>query len=76
MPEIRRVESSHVWEIGHEGDTLHVRFWPSVKHPAGRLVRYLGVDAKTAEAVMSAPSIGGALHNMIKRKYEIVDGDE
>jgi hypothetical protein len=70
MPEMKRVQSSHVWEIGHKGDTLTVRFWPSVKHPAGRVVSYQGVDAKTAEAVLAAPSIGSALHSMIKGKYE------
>lgn len=67
---MRRVQSSHVWEIGHDGADLLVRYWPSVKHPEGRLVRYVGVDEKTAEAVMKSPSIGGALHAMIKGKYE------
>jgi hypothetical protein len=73
MPGMKRVESSHIWEIGHEGDTLSVRFWPSVKHPAGRVVSYQGVDAKTAAAVMTAPSIGSALHSMIKGKYEVAE---
>jgi KTSC domain len=67
-----RVESSHVWEIGYdaEDNTLHVRYWPSVACPEGRLVRYLGVDQKTADAVMNAPSIGSALHAMVKGKYK------
>ena len=68
--QLTRVQSSHIWEIGHEGDTLYIRYWPSIEHPEGKLVRYLGVDAKTAEAVMNSPSVGGAMHTMIRGKYE------
>jgi hypothetical protein len=71
MPEMKQVQSSHVWEIGYDGYALTVRYWPSVNHPAGRVVSYQGVDEKTAEAVMTAPSIGSALHSMIKGKYEV-----
>src|SRR5262249_44628672 len=70
MPEMTRVQSSHVWEVGHEADTLYIRYWPTPKHPAGRVVRYLGVDEKTAKSVIEAPSIGSALHAMIRGKYE------
>jgi hypothetical protein len=70
MPQMQRVESSHVWEVGYEGGDLHVRYWPSVKHPEGRLVRYVGVDQKTADDVMAAPSIGQALHLFVKGRFE------
>jgi len=72
MPEMTRVQSSHVWDVGYEEGVLHVRYQPSVKHPAGQLVQYLGVDQKTADAVMSAPSVGAALHDMIKGKFEAI----
>ena len=74
MPvEMTPVQSSHVWHIGHdpETETLFVRFKPSVKHPAGRLVQYLGVDADTAQRVTTAPSVGQALHSFIKGVFEM-----
>ena len=72
MPEMTQVNSSHVWEIGYDADTatLHVRFAPSVKHPAGRLVVYgdeeSPIDPETASQVMTALSVGGALNDLIK----------
>lgn len=72
MPEMRKVNSSHVWQIGYDPDAaiLHVRYHPSVAHPAGRLVEYLDVDQKTADRVMTAPSIGTALHTFVKNSFE------
>ena len=67
---MQHVDSSHVWEIGYENGDLHVRYWPSPKHPDGRLVRYIGVDPKTAESVISAPSVGSALHTFVKGRFE------
>jgi hypothetical protein len=69
MPvEMTKVESSHVWEVGHdpEANVLYVRYQPTVKHPVGRLVQYQGVDADTAQQVLTAPSVGGAIHALIK----------
>ena len=73
LPEMQRVSSSHVWDVGHdpETQTLFVRFKPSVKHPAGRLVQYLGVDADTAQRVIDAPSIGQALNSFVKGVFEM-----
>jgi len=73
VPEMQRISSSHVWDVGHDPDTqtLFVRFKPSVKHPAGRLVQYLGVDADTAQRVMTAPSVGQALHSFVKSVFEM-----
>ena len=67
------VQSSHVWHVGHdpETQTLFVRFKPSVKHPAGRLVQYLGVDADTAQRVITAPSVGQALNAFVKNVFEM-----
>jgi len=74
MPvQMRKVISSHVLEIGYdpENSQLIVRFAPTMKNPAGAMVAYSGVDPDTAESVMSAPSIGQALHNNIRGQYEI-----
>jgi hypothetical protein len=67
-----RVRSSHVWEVGYDPESrvLAVRYHASVKHPAGRVVEYAGVDEKTAASVMDAPSIGSALHNFVKGVFE------
>lgn len=64
--QLRPVYSSHVRQIGYdpEAEELHVEY------NTGRVVRYHGVDAKTADAVIRAPSIGGALHGMIRGKFE------
>jgi predicted GH43/DUF377 family glycosyl hydrolase len=73
MPaEMKEVLSSHVWMIGYDPETaeLRVRYAPSVKNPEGRVVIYHGVDPETAAAVEGAPSIGQALHQMIRRKFE------
>jgi len=74
MPvQMRKVISSHVLEIGYDAETqdLIVRYAPTMKNPAGALVAHHGVDPDTAESVMSAPSIGQALHNNIRGQYEI-----
>lgn len=67
--ELKRVASSHVWRIGFDEatGTLAVQYHPTVKHPAGRVVHYHGVSAEHAAKVLSAPSVGGALHAYIKR---------
>ena len=74
--EMRRVNSSHVWQIGYDPDTrtMAVRYIPSVKHPAGRLVEYLDVDPQTWTRINSAPSVGSALHSFVKGVFEFRDG--
>lgn len=72
MTEMHKVSSSHVWQVGYDPDTstLAVRYHSSVAHPSGRVVEYLGVDQKTADRVMAAPSIGSALHDFVKNIFE------
>jgi hypothetical protein len=68
---MQKVISSHVLEIGYDAETseLFVRFAPSRRNPAGAVAVYSGVDADTAESVMSAPSIGTALRDQIRDSY-------
>jgi hypothetical protein len=70
--QLTRVQSSHVWEVGYDPETqvLAVRYHASVKHPAGRVVEYHGVDEKTAASVIEAPSVGSALHNFVRGVFE------
>jgi hypothetical protein len=69
---MKEVASSHIWEVGYDSEAseLHIRYVPSVASPEGRLVIYHEVDAKTAEQVMSAPSVGTAVHELIRGKFQ------
>jgi hypothetical protein len=73
-PEMRRVLSTHVLDIGYAEDgangELHVRFAPTAQEPTGPLVIYQGVPPAVAAAVMASPSIGQALHQHIRGQYE------
>jgi hypothetical protein len=73
MPtEMQKVRSSHVWEVGYDPEqaVLSVRYHPTLSHPAGRVIEYLGVDAQTAARVLAAPSTGTALHDFVKGVFE------
>ncbi len=66
-----RVYSSHILEIGYdaEAEELHVRYAPTVKNPQGDVVVYREMDAETANDILTAPSIGAALHADVRGKY-------
>lgn len=68
-PQMKRVLSSAVFEIGYAADDqqLWVRFSPSVKNPAGAIGFYSGVPAEVADGVTNSPSIGSALNDQVKR---------
>ena len=68
--ELRRVFSSHINGIGYDAaaSELHVEFAGKNGKPPQTAV-YLGVPADVAQAVVDAPSIGTALHNLVKGKY-------
>jgi len=70
---MKKVLSSHVWEVGYEpaSQVLHVRYQPTLRVPEGRLVEYHGVSAEAANTVLTAPSIGKALHEHIRGKHEM-----
>jgi hypothetical protein len=69
---MRTVNSSHVWQVGYDeaASELHVRYYPTVKNPGGRLVIYENVEPETAERVTGDDvlSTGSALHSYIKQK--------
>jgi KTSC domain len=69
--EMLPVMSSHVLALGYDHDTqeLHVQYAPNLKNPRGPVVVYQGVEQKTAESVLNAPSIGSALHATIRGNY-------
>lgn len=65
MVALKSVYSSNVAEIGYDEDasTLHVIY------NGGRHAVYHGVPKKTADAVLSAPSIGEAMHAEVRGKF-------
>ena len=72
-PRMRSVFSSHVDSIGYDGETgeLHVRYRGTYKGGAGvKTAIYANVPPDVAARVMSAPSIGEALHAHVKGKYD------
>lgn len=58
------VKSSNIEAIGHDGDTLHV------KYKNGGTYTYAGVSESTFHAVKSAESVGRFLHANVKGKYD------
>lgn len=70
MPEMTRVLSSHVLDVGYDDAGFWVRYAPSVKEPRGALVVYRDVPPEIAERVFKAPSIGSAIYNELRGRYE------
>lgn len=71
MPEMRRVFSSHIEQVGYdpESQELHVHFRGSRNTP-DRVVIYRDVPPAKGNAVLSAPSIGTALHFSIRGSHD------
>ena len=59
--------------IGHDETGLWVRYAPTASEPEGPLVVYRGVPASVAAKIANpdeTPSIGAALHNLVRGQYE------
>ena len=71
MPDMRPVFSSHIDSVGYDADLaeLHVRFQPSRNHPNGRTAVYKDVPPHIGNGVLTAPSIGTALHFAIRGRF-------
>lgn len=67
-PDMRAVFSDSIAAIGHDPQTneLHVT-WKGDKK--GRTSVYSGVPAALARQVSNAPSVGQALHQLVKPNY-------
>jgi hypothetical protein len=63
-PDMRDVYSSHVRQVGHDGENLHV-IWDTGRHSI-----YKGVPADLADQVSKSWSVGKALTEQIKEKFE------
>ena len=65
MPEMRSVFSSHINRIGYDSEAgeLHVHFYD------GSEVVYADVPGHVAQNVLTAPSIGEALHGNIRGRF-------
>ena len=64
LPEMKSVYSSHVDSIGHDGSDLYVR-WDS-----GKISVYKGVPASVAAEVAGSWSVGKALREQVKDRYD------
>lgn len=63
--ERRSVFSSYIQNIGYDPETRVL----SVGYKSGGETHYQDVSSDTAAAVMSAPSIGSALHEYVRGKH-------
>jgi len=61
--EHRKVDSSHISSIGHEGAMLEVRF------KSGQLYRYYGVPSIIFTSLLRAKSVGKFFHENVKEHY-------
>lgn len=64
IPDLTPVKSSNIEAVGHEGDTLYVRFKNSGTYA------YKGVDAAKHQALIGADSVGKYLAEHIRSKHE------
>ena len=62
---MRPVFSSHVQAIGYDAASSELH----VAYKNGSRVAYKGVPQGVANKVMQSPSIGSALHSMVKGSY-------
>jgi hypothetical protein len=62
----KSVYSSHVDTVSHNDETNEL----TVRWDTGKTSVYSGVPANLAKEVMDAWSVGTALHNQIKGKYD------
>lgn len=66
MLEMRSVFSSHVNQVGYDAETAELH----VTYSNGKTAVYRGVDPKVAGGVMSAASIGMALHETVRGRFD------
>ena len=66
MPEMREIFSSHIAAVGYDPGTqdFHVTW-----QKGGRTSVYGGVPPEVASQITSSPSIGEALHALVRGKY-------
>lgn len=62
---MRRVFSSHIDQIGYDAVSQEL----IVKFQNGKTAVYMGVPFEVAQDVLSAPSIGTALNQLVKGRY-------
>ncbi len=65
-PVMQSVYSTHVSKIGHSSDTQEL----FVEWDNGKVSVYSGVPARVAEDVRNAWSVGQALNEMVKGKFD------
>lgn len=66
MPDMKMVYSSTVDSIGYDPDTQEVH----VKWQSGKVSVYSDVPPSKAFEVMNAPSVGKAIHEMLKPDHD------
>ena len=72
MPvEFRPVFSKYASEVGYDPETMEMH----VRHAnKGTVSVYAGVPPETFEQIANAPSVGQAIHTMLRGNYEHTPG--
>lgn len=68
-PEMKRVFSSHVDAIGYEDGELWVQYRD--RNGTTTTAVHMGVPPEVGNAVVGAPSVGSALHQMVRGRYDM-----
>jgi hypothetical protein len=70
---VKKVFSSHIEQVGYEPATQSL----TVIFKNGKTATYTGVPPDVASNVVDAPSVGSALHQFVRGKYDhSYEGDE
>lgn len=70
-PPLKSVYSSHISQIGYDPVAKEL----TVCYSKGRAAVYREVPADVGESIMQAPSVGEALHNLVRGKFSFTYKD-
>ena len=66
-----KVKSSNVKSVGYD----EIKKIMEVEFMSGDIYQYLNVPVEVFVAVVTAPSIGSAIHKMLRNKYDFKKGN-
>lgn len=65
MIPLKRVFSSHIEQVGYDPERMELQ----VVYRTGKSAIYFGVPPNIGRDVVDAPSIGDAMHQLVRGKY-------
>lgn len=63
---LKTVYSSHISAVGYDASAKRL----DVEYQTGKRAAYMNVPPEIAQRVMDAPSVGTALHQLIKGRFD------